>query len=228
MFGHPPRYDSRCPGCGSNERQRLIVLALERRQLLRRGDRVLYFTPEPVLEEYLERRVGRFQSVGLKTPDRIDASDGAFDLVLASNVLEHAPDDAKALAELRRVLRPNGLLIITVPMVGGWDDTYENPPLQDERSRKLHFGERNHVRYYGRDVGDRIRAAGFEVDDEVAAGGDSVRYALIRGDCVFLARKVVAQVRSDCAPLALVADVRRPRERSREKQDLSAQSARLE
>jgi len=41
--------------------------------------------------------------------------DGAFDLALATDVVEHLEDDGKALAELRRVLRPGGSALLTVP-----------------------------------------------------------------------------------------------------------------
>jgi len=189
MFGHPPRYDARCPACGSNERQRLIVLALQERVLLRRGDKGLYFTPEPVLANYLHARVGEFQSLNLKAPDSIQAPDEAFDFILASNVLEHAPDDQKALAELGRVLHRDGVLVVTVPLIGGWDETYENPPVQSEDARFEHFGQRNHVRYYGRDIRARMERAGFDVEERLADGEDSVRYGLIRGDRAYVARR---------------------------------------
>ncbi len=39
----------------------------------------------------------------------------SFDCVLCSEVLEHVPDDQQAVAELRRVLKPGGVLIVTVP-----------------------------------------------------------------------------------------------------------------
>ena len=41
--------------------------------------------------------------------------DGCFDRVIAAEVLEHVPDDAAVLAELARVLRPGGLMAVTVP-----------------------------------------------------------------------------------------------------------------
>jgi SAM-dependent methyltransferase len=41
--------------------------------------------------------------------------DGTFDLVLATDVIEHVDDDGKALEEIRRVLRPGGRLLLTVP-----------------------------------------------------------------------------------------------------------------
>jgi hypothetical protein len=189
MYGHPPRYDARCPECGSLERQRLIVLAMERAQLLRAGDRVLYFTPERPLANYLRARVGPFQPAGLRDSEQLEAEDGAFDVVLASNVLEHSDDDQKSLAELKRVLAPGGRLIITVPIIYGWESTYENPSIQTEEERAHHFGERNHLRFYGRDIRDRMIDAGFTVEEHVASGEESVRYGLIRGDHVFVARK---------------------------------------
>ncbi|WP_165837218.1 methyltransferase domain-containing protein [Phenylobacterium hankyongense] len=199
MYGHPPRYDARCPECGSLERQRLIVLAMERARLLRADDRVLYFTPERPLANYLRARVGPFEPAGLRDSEQLEAQDGAFNVVVASNILEHADDDRRALAELKRVLSPGGRLIITVPLVQGWESTYENPSVRTEEERAHHFGERNHLRFYGRDVGDRIRDAGFTVDEHIATGEESVRYGLIRGDHVFIARKPLRQPKSDAA-----------------------------
>jgi len=40
---------------------------------------------------------------------------GSFDVVTALDVIEHVPDDGKALAEISRVLRPGGILVATVP-----------------------------------------------------------------------------------------------------------------
>jgi len=42
-------------------------------------------------------------------------ADASFDRVVASEVLEHIPDDARALSELTRVLRPGGTMAVTVP-----------------------------------------------------------------------------------------------------------------
>ena len=43
--------------------------------------------------------------------------DGAFDAIKATEILEHVPDVDRALAECRRVLRPGGHLVITVPFL---------------------------------------------------------------------------------------------------------------
>ena len=46
---------------------------------------------------------------------RLPFPDGTFDRVIASEVVEHLPDDATAIHELARVLRPGGTLAVTVP-----------------------------------------------------------------------------------------------------------------
>ncbi|MCU0274141.1 MAG: class I SAM-dependent methyltransferase [Acidimicrobiales bacterium] len=46
---------------------------------------------------------------------RLPYADGAFDRIIASEVVEHIPDDAAALAELTRVLRPGGTIAVTIP-----------------------------------------------------------------------------------------------------------------
>jgi SAM-dependent methyltransferase len=46
---------------------------------------------------------------------RLPFADGTFDRVIASEVMEHLPDDRAAAAELARVLRPGGTLAVTVP-----------------------------------------------------------------------------------------------------------------
>ena len=75
-------------------------------------------------------RVGAVQGDALKLP----FADGSFDRVIASEVLEHIPDDEKAMAELARVLRPGGSMAVTVPRCGpefvNWalSDEYHNVP----------------------------------------------------------------------------------------------------
>jgi ubiquinone/menaquinone biosynthesis C-methylase UbiE len=46
---------------------------------------------------------------------RLPFPDGAFDAVIAAEILEHIPDDAAAMAEIARVLRPGGTVAVTVP-----------------------------------------------------------------------------------------------------------------
>ena len=67
--------------------------------------------------------------------------DESFDSVIASEVLEHIPDDDAAIAELSRVLRPGGTLVVTVPR---WLPERICWLLSDE----YHANEGGHVRVY--------------------------------------------------------------------------------
>jgi ubiquinone/menaquinone biosynthesis C-methylase UbiE len=58
------------------------------------------------------------ERVALSAVERLPFADGAFDIVTAMDMLEHTDDDLAALAELRRVLKPGGLLLVTVPAYG--------------------------------------------------------------------------------------------------------------
>ena len=194
--GHPPRYDARCPVCRSLERHRLLMLAFERLKLIEPGKRVLHFAPEPVLRDYLKARAGEYKTADL-APGRadfvlnieaLDLPDEDFDIVIVNHVLEHV-DDAKALAELYRVLTPGGILVATVPIIEGWDTSYENAAITSETDREIHIGQNDHVRYYGRDLRERIRAAGFSLGEFVGSGDEVVRYGLLRGERVFIGRK---------------------------------------
>jgi ubiquinone/menaquinone biosynthesis C-methylase UbiE len=60
--------------------------------------------------------------------EAIALPDDSIDVVVASHVLEHV-DDKKALAEIRRVLRSDGVAPLMVPIVEGWDSTYVDPSI---------------------------------------------------------------------------------------------------
>jgi SAM-dependent methyltransferase len=79
---------------------------------------------------------------------RLELPDAAFDAVVCAEVLEHLDDDAAALAELARVLRPGGLLLVTVPA---------NPYRYDWTDRWA--GHRR--RYEPEGLEGRLREAGF-------------------------------------------------------------------
>lgn len=189
--GIPPRYDAQCPKCGSLERHRLIRLALNRHPVPATAE-VIHFAPEATVKAMLPSE--HYRSADLE-PGRadlvlniesIDLPSESVDLVVANHVLEHVGDDRRALAEIFRVLRRGGLLIATIPLTEGWDETYEDPAVIAPQDRELHFGQSNHVRYYGRDFRDRIKDAGFKLHEFVGSGADCVRYGLTRGERVFI------------------------------------------
>jgi len=120
--------------------------------------------------------------------ERLELSDQSVDVFIASHVLEHV-DDQKTLAELFRCLKPGGTAIIMVPIVEAWKQSYENDEVSTSRERDLHFGQFDHVRYYGADLRERIKAAGFELEEFTASPSDCVSFGLMRGETVFLASR---------------------------------------
>jgi len=78
-------------------------------------------------------------------------------------VLEHVPDDRAAMAELVRVLRPDGWGLIQVP-VWSEDPTFEDASITDPSERERVYGQDDDVRLYGPDVVDRLRSVGLTVD----------------------------------------------------------------
>ena len=194
--GRPRRIDARCPKCGSAERYRLLALWLDRHGGGLRAARVLHFAPEKGLTKLLKARVGSYQSADI-TPGRADLvrnieeiaePDASFDCIVCSHVLEHV-DDRKALSEVYRVLKSRGIALIMLPVIEGWSKTYENATVTTPEDRMRHYGQSDHVRYYGADIRDRIRAAGFYLDEFTAEGEDVLTYGLQRGEKVFIATK---------------------------------------
>lgn len=100
-------------------------------------------------------------------------------------------DDTKAINEVYRILKPGGVFITMVPICEGWDQTYENPAIKTVEMRELHFGQFDHVRFYGRDFIKRLERAGFAAAVFTASPEDTVKYGLVRGEKVFVGQKKV-------------------------------------
>jgi SAM-dependent methyltransferase len=157
---------------------------------------VLHFAPEHSLASLVRPLARRYRSADI-APGRADLvlnierlalEPDSVEAVICAHVLEHV-DDGKALRELFRILRPGGLVVISVPIIEGWSVSYENPAIVTAGERALHFGQWDHVRYYGTDLRDRISSAGFSLEEFTASPEEVVRHGLIRGDKLFLARK---------------------------------------
>ena len=195
-YGYPFVCDVLCPCCNSLERQRFLVLADQREKFFA-GKDVLHFAPELSVRRYLQSQgLHSYKTADLFAPDvdfklnieKVDQPASTYDVVLCSHVLEHV-DDRKALFEIHRILRAGGILIAMFPIVEGWSATYENVAVSEPTDRLLHYGQHDHVRFFGRDARERIKAAGFELSEFTAQEPDVTRFGLQRGEKIFAAKK---------------------------------------
>ena len=198
------RPDAQCVHCGALERHRFLWLFFQKRTALFEapGKAMLHVAPERCFEPRLRARLGAsYLTADLENPEadvRMDVQDitypdGSFDVVYCSHVLEHVPDDRKALREFHRVLKRDGWAIILVPITVS--RTVEDPNETDPKERLRRFGQDDHFRRYGPDFLDRLRAAGFEVQvvrvADVVSPADMMQAALTpaTGDIYYCTRK---------------------------------------
>ena len=91
--------------------------------------------------------------------------DNSFDVVFCNHVLEHIPNDTKAMQELFRVLKKGGFGIFQIPQDISREKTFEDASITDKIERTKIFGQYDHVRVYGRDYYNKLRSVGFAVDE---------------------------------------------------------------
>lgn len=88
-----------------------------------------------------------------------------FDVVFCNHVLEHIPDDTKAMQELYRVMKKGGFGVFQIPQDLSRDVTFEDNSITDKDERAKIFGQYDHVRVYGKDYFNKLRSVGFKVDE---------------------------------------------------------------
>ncbi len=131
------------------------------------GKRVLHVAPEETLEIWMRRQSQTF-GMNYETLDGFSTSadhacdltelpfaDASYDLVICHRVMEHIVDDRAAYREISRILCDDGVLSLSVP---------QSPHLATTKEWLVQdTSHHDHVRQYGRDLDQRLEAAGFEV-----------------------------------------------------------------
>jgi SAM-dependent methyltransferase len=158
------RLNALCPRCGAKERHRIQALVLA--QVLAGRDTssqsMIHFAPERFFKPFFSRAFGRYETADLKKPgvdhyvdlQALPFPNASYDFVYASHVLEHVADDARAIREIHRILKPGGIAVLPVPIVAERTVEYPAP-----NPREFH-----HVRAPGYDYFDRYRAVFPRVD----------------------------------------------------------------
>lgn len=191
------------PSTLSLERHRLLWLFLKNEtDFFTKSLKLLHFAPE----QAFFKRFKKLQNLDYTTTDlnspladviadicNLPFEENSFDVILCNHVLEHIPDDSKAMQELYRVMKPGGWGVFQIPQDLNRMVTFEDNSITDKKQRAAIFGQYDHVRIYGRDYFDKLRSVGFivtEVDYTKQLNELEVKkFALAKGEIIPLVRK---------------------------------------
>ncbi|PKD18081.1 SAM-dependent methyltransferase [Salegentibacter salinarum] len=186
------------PSTLSLERHRLLWLYLKNEtEFFSKNLKVLHFAPE----QAFYKRFKKLKNLAYTTTDlnspladvKADICDlpfeaNKFDFILCNHVLEHIPDDTKAIQELYRILKPGGTAILQIPQDLNREQTFEDDSITDRKERERIFGQYDHVRIYGRDYFEKLRSVGFKVEEvnytENLSPEEINKYRLAKGEVI--------------------------------------------
>ena len=159
-----------CPVCKSRERHRHLYIHICSLFPFLQGKKILHFAPEEILKKIFLESGAQYYDADID-PDKaryqvditsIPFEDNSFDYIFCCHVLEHIPDDRKAMKELYRVLKPGGTAYLAVPLGA---HLVEDLSVTDPQERLRLYHQEDHVRIYN--IGEftrRLKAANFTLE----------------------------------------------------------------
>lgn len=201
-YGRVARENALCPGCLSLERHRLMWLYLqEQTNFFSDKLKVLHVAPEHCFIRRFEALPNLdYITADIESPlakvkmdiHSIQFPDNTFDVVFCNHVLEHVDDDILACSEFNRVLKPDGWGILQSP-VYNLDKTLEDKTITDPAEREKRFGQRDHVRKFGRDYAARLGKSGLQIEENTFVkelpAEKIARFSLAPDEVIFVCRK---------------------------------------
>ena len=191
------------PSTLSLERHRLLWLYLKyETEFFNKNLKVLHFAPE----QAFYKRFRKLNNLDYTTTDLnspladvkadicdLPFEDDSFDFILCNHVLEHIPDDTKAMQELYRILKPGGTAVLQIPQELDRPETFQDDSITDPKERAKIFGQYDHVRVYGRDYFQKLRNIGFEVEEvdytSKLSEAEINKYCLAKGEIIPVCHK---------------------------------------
>nr|WP_314493683.1 methyltransferase domain-containing protein [uncultured Chryseobacterium sp.] len=191
-----------CFKCGSRDRERLLYAFIIGELKLPKNTSILHIAPEPKLsgviskQDFEEYICGDLFTEGYQYPDYvkninvldIPYEETHFDLVICNHVLEHIPDDERAIKEIYRVLKRGGKAVLQVPISKNRNVTFEDFSISDPKKREEMFGQFDHVRIYGQDYIQRLENAGFQVS-RINISKDYKKFGINPDEDIFFCEK---------------------------------------
>jgi SAM-dependent methyltransferase len=159
------RKNALCSYCGSFERTRLLFYYLKNETTIFANQPIiLHVAPEDCLKQYFVTNPNYYDvdinpNFASAQMDITNATfkDGMFDYIICSHVLGHIKNEKKAIRELRRVLKSDGVLLILSNLNLASDSTYENANVITLHDKLLHYGENDLERLHGNDLVHRLQ-----------------------------------------------------------------------
>ncbi len=203
-YGVMLRPGAQCPHCRGLERHRTLYMYFEKHDLFDKENMsLLHFAPEKAfIDLFSSKKNIDYWPVDInpnmpgirRTADITDIpfEDESMDVIICNHVMEHIPDEGKALREMYRVLKKGGIAVINVPLDENRAETFENPEYNTPELRLKYFGQHDHVRIYGRDYEKRLGKV-FTVEkakpNEKMTPKELSDYGVWSGDTLYLCRK---------------------------------------
>lgn len=214
-YGSKQRENAKCINCGSLERHRLLWKYLVRKvNIFKMGKiKLLHFAPEKIFYDIFSNHInieyfpcdlfpeiynykGKTKIIKADITD-IPFNNNHFDAILCNHVLEHIPDDFKAMSELHRVMKTDGWGIFQAPIDYKLEKTYEDFSITTTEGRAKAFGQYDHVRLYGKDYKSRLEKVGlFVIEDNFIndlSSEEIFRYGLMPSELIYYCTKHTAK-----------------------------------
>lgn len=188
------------PSTLSLERHRLLWLYLQNETdffTTKMHKKVLHFAPEQAFyKRFKQQKNISYTTTDLLSPladvkadiCNLPFEDNTYDIIFCNHVLEHIPNDNKAMQELYRILKPGGMGIFQIPQDLNRTTTFQDDSITDPKERAKIFGQYDHVRVYGWDYFDKLKAVGFNVNavdyTQQISDSDVARYCLAKGEII--------------------------------------------
>jgi len=195
-----------CPHCNCHDRTRHIVMYFNRMNIWKNcilGKSILHIAPESHLQRIISQlNVKEYVCGDLnpanETVKKIDITnipykDNYFDFVICNHVLEHVPEDLKAMKEIYRVLKKDGFAVLQTPYSPVINISYENKAINTPAERLEFYGQSDHARIYGLDLFDKLVNVGFKLNiiknDDLFTREECKKYGVNHRENLILVQK---------------------------------------
>lgn len=173
IIGGGWRKNCKCPHCKSLDRYRWTwYVIVNFTDILSTECKVLHIAPEPQIAQkikkinpnctYITGDLAKGRADYIMDITNLPAESNTFDYVIINHVLEHISDENAALSEIKRVLKPDGKFLFSIPIAKD-RKTFEDKTITSSASRIKAFGQDDHCRLYGNDVLKHFESFGFKI-----------------------------------------------------------------